>query len=278
MDDILDILYDYSINNRIFDKEAISKILDVLLTINSFDDKISYLICKDDKTNLSNTSNGGVLGEFDMNSKIYIYYWEMLNAIRKNKYRTAIDEKYDLNSKETAFKKNMFILQTLFHELEHAKQAQIVDDMQDNSLEKKLYQFEINYVCVQDDVLSKGMLRYFITLFKHEFIYNMNYNISFMERMANIKSYEEICNLLLKLGNDFNKLYDIQKEVKDRFIVKDYKDGLIGPTTRFISNLGYTKYFTKNDLLEALSELSLDDRIRYGFRITEDEYTKKIKK
>ncbi len=277
MDNVLDIFYEYSINNKLLDRKAISKILDIILKNNKFDDKILYIITKDSKFDITSMGNCNILGEFDMDSIIYIYYWEMLKSIRKKKYLTNIDRKYELNNIEIMFKKNMLILQTLFHEVEHVKQLESVKNIYNNSIEGKLYQYEINYIYPHYDIFDKGIISYYSSLIKHEIIYNNNYNISFMERMANIKSLEEIYKLLLRLGNDYSKLYDIQREIIDDYMIKDYSNGLIGPTTRFISNLGYNRYFTKDDLLSITEKLDFDDRIIYGFQISEEEYKKRIK-
>ena len=279
MDNVLDIFYEYSINHRLLDRKAISKILDIILKSNNLNKDISYIISKDSKFDITSMGNCNILGEFDMDSIIYVYYWEILKSIRKKKYLSYIDRKFEFDNIEIMFKKNIFILQTLFHEVEHAKQLESTKDIFNKSIETRLYQYEINYMYPHYDIFDKGIISYYTALIKHEIIYNKNYNISFMERMANIKSFEEIYRLLLKLGNDYRKLYDIQREIIDDYMVKDYDNGgLIGPTTRFICNLGYTYYFTKDDLINMNEKLDFDERIRYGFRITEEEYKKKIKK
>lgn len=278
MDNVLDILYEYSINHRLLDRKAISRIMDIILKTNNYDNKISYIISKDSKFDIANWNSDSVLGEFDMKSTIYIYYWEILKSIRKKKYLSSIDRKYELSELEIAFKRNLLILETLFHELEHVKQLEIVRNIYNRSIEGKIYQYEINYMHPNIDIFDEGIFGYYALAVKHTLIYNRNYNLSFMERMANIKSLEEIYRLLLKLGNDYSKLYTIQGKIIDYYITREYENGLIGPTTKFITNLGYTSYFTKDDLLNIIKKLNLDDRIRYGFTITEEEYKKKIKK
>ena len=86
MEEILKILYDYSINNKVLSKDAIGRILTIVLEINNLQNKISYEIINDEIISLQNIwDNNNILAEFDMDTTIYIYYLEIFKSIYKNK-------------------------------------------------------------------------------------------------------------------------------------------------------------------------------------------------
>lgn len=278
MDNVLDIVYEYSINHRLLDRKAISRILDIILKINEFDDRISYRITKDNKFDLTNIFDSNTLGEFDMNSMIYIYYQQMLKGIRKNKHLTKFDHYYELNNIDIMFKKNLFILETILHEIEHVKQLKTIKNLFEDSIEAKLYRYEYNYLSPCYDFFETGFVSFYIEIFKRELVYQRYYNISFLERMAKINSLEQIYKLLYQLGKDFSRLYGIQRYVINDFMMREYGDSLIGPTIRFMSNIGGMREFNLQGLPSVIDKMSTDERIRYGFNITDEEYKKRIKR
>lgn len=270
MDDILDIFIDYTYKNKVFDISAINKIFNILLVNHNFDGKITYVITK--KKNIDNT-----LGEFDFNSTIYICYYEMLKRLRQKAYLSKFEKNDSLSNIEITGRKNAFILHTILHEIEHIKQIESVKDIRNKSLETKLYQYEINHMRPHDDILDIGIIKFYLKILRCNIVYKRDYHLSFMERMANINALEEIKNLLAKLGSELNNIYDAQSDMLNEYIVAEYKKNLIGPTTRFIYNLGYSRDFTQEDLLNINENFNFDNRLRYGFKITEEEYNKMLK-
>ena len=97
-----------------------------------------------------------------------------------------------------------------------------------------------------------------------------------MERMANLNSSLIIANLLHNLGNDLNNLYNIQNTIMNYYLIKDYNNNLSGPTIKFITNIGYINDFKEQ--IDTINNMSFEDRLKYGFMITKDEYLKKVKK
>ena len=277
MDNVLDILYEYSINHRLLDRKAISKIIEIILRDINLNKKINYIISKDNRFDLTNLFNSNILGEFDMDSTIYIYYWQMLKCIRNNRHLTKFDHYYELSNKDMMFKKNILILEAIIHEIEHVKQLQSMKDVYDHSFITNLYRYEYNYLSPDYNFLGTSFVGCCIDIFKRELIYHRNYSISFLERMAKINSLEEIYRLLFQLGKDYSNLYNIQRYVINDYMIREYSEGLDGPTTRLISNIGITRDFSIQDYYSIITNMSLDDRIRYGFKITEEEYKKKIK-
>lgn len=277
MDNVLDMLYEYSINHRLLDRNAVGKIIEIILRDINLSDKINYQISKDNKFDLTNMFNSNILGEFNMNSTIYIYYWQMLKCIRNNKHLTKFDHYYELSNKDMMFKKNMLILEAILHEIEHVKQLQSIRDVYDHSFITNLYRYEYNYLSPNYDSLEIGFIGYCVDIFKRELTYHRYYNLSFLERMAKINSLEQIYRLLFQLGKDYSSLYNIQRYLINDYMIKEYSDSLDGPTTRLISNIGIIREFSKQDYPSIISNMSLEERIRYGFKITEEEYKKKIK-
>lgn len=272
MDNILNIFYEYSINNKLLDKQAITKILDIILKELNFNNKIIYSISKDERFDLSNIWNSNILAEFDFDSIIYIYYLEILKSIHKKKYLTKFD--INLNNTEISFKKNILIIETIFHEIEHVKQLEKIKDIYNGSIESELYRYEYDflYPCLEDE----SFITYHKDSIKRDIIYLKNYKYSFMERMANLNSSLIIANLLHNLGKDLNNLYNIQNTIMNYYLIKDYDNNLSGPTIKFITNIGYINDFKEQ--IDTINNMSFEDRLKYGFMITKEEYLKKVKK
>lgn len=278
MDNILDIFYEHSKNDKLLTREAIKKILDIILNELNLENKITYSLSTDEIFDISNIWNINVLAEFDMDSIIYIYYLELLKSINKKKYRTKFDKNYNLTDNDMSFKKNILILETIFHEIEHVKQLEIVKDIYSDTIEAIIYRYEYDFFYSELEEEYESNISYYLNVFKQNIIELTTYNISFMERMANINSFKEMYNLLYKLGNNYSNLYNIEKDILDDYIIKYYSTDLNGPTTKFINKIGYMEEFYECNYPNIIDKMSLEERLKYGFKITNEEYKKKVKK
>ena len=270
MNYVLEIFMDYTKRNRLLDEVAITRILRALITERNLEGDLSYVMS-------DRMPSDRTLGEYDYVSTIYMYYRMMQNRIQEKAYQTKFDKDYDFSSFEVMARKNLFILFTIFHEFGHVDQIHSLHDIYHPSLERDLYHYEINFARHHEDVFDVGILRLYLGILRRNFKYSRNYKLSFMERMANIQAFEEELEFLRKIGPECKNVSQVEKEVLDNYMSLQYKDSLEGPTTRFIKHLGYTKKITKEKIAELNQELPFEERFRYGFNLTEEEY-QKIKK
>ena len=268
MDEIFAMLEDYSKRNIIFTRKAIERILNILLQIDNLQRRVSYEISRDEIISLDNLQNKNILAEFDMDSVLYVYYREILKSIYKKKYLS----KYDTNLSKIAiaFKKNIMIIETIFHEIEHANELVKIQNVYDGHIATQIYRYEYDYQFATDDI---GMIEFI----KRSIIFRRCYNISFMERMAEITALERTGTLLEPLDGELAILKENERKIKEDFILKEYQNGLSGPTTKFLSCIDCLKDFNDSGYMNVIRSMPFEERLRYGFGITESEY-KKVKK
>lgn len=160
-----------------------------------------------------------------------------------------------INSFEKVLYKNLSILQVILHEVEHANQQRIA--YKDNSLEALI--LRLSYL-----------------------VNNVIYELSPEERLAEIKSFDEIYNLINCLDYNLYCLSNIIKNDKLRRQLRGYHY-----KNNYIS-IPIVDYFTigkRKDLLEVFSfnnntfdKFTLEDRFKYGFPISLEEYGESMKK
>ena len=270
---LLDILLLYASRLKLLDIEAINKICDIILKENKLNNIINFKIINNRDSKFINT-NGVKLGEYDMDHTIYIFYNDILNCIKNDTLTNGYYDRYDLNDFEDTMVNNINILETIFHEIEHAKQVLKVKDISDSSIERVIYQYEYDFMYPDDSFNDSSLVRHYINSFKKYIIYNLNYNISFMERMANINSKEVLINILRELGSDFKNIYDIQKKLLDIFMFKEFKYNISGPTNTFLYKINCMEDFVKSGYSLIVNEMNFEERYRYGFGISNTEYKK----
>ena len=166
MENILKIIYDKTINNKIIDFKDIEKILDLLIVEKSLPIR---------SNNLASYSNY---------SKKITIYTEMIDKMVKDIENNLLN----VNGFETTLYKNLSILQILLHEVEHANQQKIAYN--DNTLEALI--IRLSYLVNYD--YDEKMYEYCPE-----------------ERLAEIKSFEEINTLISYTNNKLNSLPSIVK-------------------------------------------------------------------
>ena len=162
------------------------------------------------------------------------------------------------------------IIETIFHEIEHVNELVKIGDPYDGSIETQLYRYEYDYQFATDDLNP-------IEFLKRSIIFRRCYKISFMERMAEIVAFERTGELLTPLDGELAILKENESKIKDDFILKEYENGLSGPTTKFLSCINCLKDFNDSGYTHIVNRMPFEERLRYGFGITEAEY-KKVKK
>ena len=163
------------------------------------------------------------------------------------------------NNFETTLYKNLSILQILLHEIEHANQQKIAYN--DNTLEALIIRLSYLVDNGYDEIL---------------------YDSCPEERLAEIKSFEEINTMISYINNKLILLPDIieMEKLKRQLRGYHYKNDII--------TIPIVDYFTlgnKKELLEifdlsnnVLENYALNDRYKYGFPISTNEYGISMKK
>jgi hypothetical protein len=152
---------------------------------------------------------------------------------------------------------NLLVLQTLLHEIEHAKQYKLKDSGTD--MESELIRLT--------DVDGPET--------------NESYEYSFVERLAEVRSFQTILDMCEQLCISDQRIYDYFNkgyfdaalrgyhfEDEKGFYASEEDGFLVAPTVKYLS--------MHNGDLVKLSELALsiegDDRIIYGLPISVEEY------
>ena len=271
MDNLLDIIYTYTTNNKILDEYAVKNILIQLLKDNKLDTFINYKIVNKKRLDTS-FGNKQILGEYDFHDNIFIYLNEINKYINCNKWKTIYHKEYEYNNFYECLAKNMIILETIIHEVHHAKQVAMTQDIYDYSVEKQIVRYEIDYINPYFDIFDLNFIEFYFDYFKRKINYYHCYNISFMERMANNISLNKIKEIIIKLNLDNNFLYDVYKKISITYLLKEYKNNLLGPTIKFMKRIGCTDEFNNSDVFDMIDSMEYNERIKYGLPITEDEY------
>lgn len=267
MKNILDIIYDYSKKYKILDETAINKIMDELFRINDFQD-ISFNVI----TNKVPFNRD--LGTLDYKD-IYIYLYNLNKKIKKNDYRIESHLEEELPLFEKFIRMNCVILLTCLHECEHVLQDKMLEDKNDDTLEKKLIRIESDYLdsieqrLIHYDPIDKALcfIPDYIFLAKSKRIYDFNYDISLLERLANLNAYEKIKLMLKEIENELTKLMALMDQIILTTQMETYVDKW-GPTLLFFDKIGY---YSRAYQYESLS-IPYEDRIRFGLNLTDEEY------
>ncbi len=236
METILKIIYDRSIKNKILNIKDIDEILGLLVINKCLNDYVLNISIQPIRSNnLASYSN--------YTKKITIYpeaIEQMIKNIEKN-ILIASDFKITMY-------KNLSILQVLLHEVEHANQQKIA--YTENSLEALI--IRMSYL-VHDGYSEKL------------------YEYCSEERLAEIKSFEDLLLMINYLNKKLNNLPEILNTEKLQRLLRGYHyvNGFVGAPLNTYFTIG-----NRADLLNCFSlntEL-LDERMKFGFPISIDEY------
>lgn len=247
MENILKIIYNKALNNEILNLKDIEKILELLVIEKCLNEYILNINVQPIRSNN--------LASYSNYTKKITIYTEMIEQMVKDIENNILNT----NNFEIILYKNLSILQILLHEVEHANQQKIAYN--DNTLEALI--IRLSYL------VNNG--------------YDENlYEYCPEERLAEIKSFEEIKSLIGYINKNLVSLPDIieMEKLKRQLIGYHYKDNNI--------NVPIIDYFTlgnKKHLLDAFDltnnvteEYTLNERFKYGFSISTDEYGTSMKK
>ena len=252
MENVLKIIYDKSIDNKIIDIKDIDKILELLIIDSQLNNYILNIDIQPIRSNnLASYSN--------YSKKITIYSQTielMLKNIENNLLTTNVFEKM--------LYKNLSLLQILLHEIEHANQTKIA--YTENTLEAFIIRMAYT-VCDS----------YFESLYEY----------SPQERLAEIKSYRKIISLISYIKNKLETLPLILETEKLQRYLRGYhysNGKVICPFITFFTTgkkeqiLLSFEWYSKQSLDLVYKEYNLNERFNYGFPISLEEYSNSMKR
>lgn len=279
-EELLFLIFDYSINRKIADNAFCDKLLEIVLNHRGLHDfvKDAYYIRGEERTKTDKTA----AYYMSVDRKIVV---DFDNIESRLNYLKLVDPKF--NELEVYLIRNIIIARTLLHELERANQIKKVATGQ-NGLDARILELSPIYINLKSilDLLSRGLSREeaesIIDPLKEQYL--QFYKSDPSERMAEIDSYKTTNSIL----NMINKpiplvrrhqnselaytLLDGYKEITDVFPNAPTLNNLyhLGSLNR-LSIAGYTiKDF--REFFTAISSMSLDKRLYYGLTISNDEY------
>ena len=256
MEKILEIVYNYSINNKILDIKSIERIVELIIDTRKLNNYVNNIVVESDNSKkLASYQN--YLKQISINA-------QMIDIMLKRLEDNIIIE----NSFEKLFYKNLSVLQVILHEIEHAYQEKIM--LLENSLEAFI--LRISYMVREED--SKRLYEYCL-----------------YERLAEIKSFEMLSEIV---SLDFKELKQVGCLVKNdklqrmlrgyhyngtEYINYPIEEYLIGCNKKELLN-SFDWYSDDNEscIFNSSEKYKLYDRYKYGFPISKEEYADPMKK
>lgn len=247
MENILRIIYDKTLNNRILDLNDIEKILESLVMYKCLNDYILNINVQYIRSNN--------LASYSPHTKKITLYITVVEQMIKDIETNILNA----NDFEIMLYKNLSILQVLLHEVEHANQQKIVYD--ENSLEALI--IKLSHL-----VIDNGNEKL--------------YEFCPEERLAEIKSYDEIIELIKYLNKELLILPEILNTEKLRRLLRGYHYSNSSITVPIID---YFTFGKKSEVLKVFDlstdvkkKYTLNERLKYGFPISIHEYGYSMKK
>ena len=290
MNNIFDMLFDYSKQNKIIDFYFINKTFLTLIKENALEDYVKNIKYE----NLS-IHGSGTMACYCYDLKRISFDFNAIGgdlaSIKKEDYYNSF------SVLERVIFLNTFILMYMLHEIEHAKQHKkgLMDDLEFETLLFKIVfyvRYEIaskynhyhqNGFCLvsnRGDYLSSQDL----TLCNN--LDNKFGVASPIERLAYIKSIKECRNLLSSVESEIPNVMEYFNFLLDYYLIRDYyPQSKLCPTERYLrefKTLGIsgTEKLFNDDFFKALREAHndrLEKRLTLGLNIHPYEY-KKIKR
>lgn len=240
MENILKIVYDKSIQNKILNINDIDKILELLVFNKCLSD---YVLNIDIQPIRSNN-----LASYSSYTKNITIYTKTVDQMIKDIEKSILIT----NDLEILIYKNLSILQILLHEIEHANQQKIAYN--ENSLEALIIRLSYLVSNTYGDRL---------------------YEYCPEERFAEIKSFEELLLMINYLDKKANNLSEILNVQKLQRLLRGYH--YINCSVASPLNTYFT-IANRPDLLNCLNLKTnlLEEKMKFGFSISVDEYKKSM--
>jgi len=257
METLLSLIYDYSINKKILDIKSIEKIIILLIDTKKIHEHILRI-------NIINENNKKLASYYNYTKHIEI------NSLCINNMLTNIDNSIIITDEvEKIFYKNLLILQIILHELEHANQEKII-------LNKEVQDIEQLILIFSEQVDNNIKIKL--------------YEICPEERLAEIKSFKDILDIINPIKKQYYELSEIIKIEELQRLLRGYHYN----NSNFVDS-PLISYFSKGNKIEVLNnfnwynkdiniclsstilEYKLLERLKYGLPIETEEYAASMK-
>lgn len=277
---LLKLLYEYSANGKLADGKYIQELIGIVVDEKNIDDYVGGLLITGKDHSLREPNS--LLAVYYPNKKLIAVYLEAIEEMLKgaNVYHDMFTDF------EQLFYRNLLVTQVVLHELEHANQRRIIDN--EESLEGDILRASI---LEQDQDFILKLTRAGLTRKQIELILETQKTMKSEggltlpdERLAEIKSHEEVASVLTEISSEVPNLVDFEKtsilESKLRGYTYD-KGMIVSPTVDYLVSTGKSfalqkfEWFNKDSracLKNVQSMFSLDERLTYGLPINSSEF------
>lgn len=243
-EEILKLLYDYSLKGRIVDKKFIEKIIEIITLKRSLTNQVLDLKIEDTQEDL-------VLATYKHKEKIVVFYKNNINKMLE------LLKKYDclFTDFEKILYRNVFIIETILHEMEHAYQMKIINDLSNCNIDARLLRETFNEDCLNEEIYLKY------------------YRVIPLERLAEFNSWFTMVNILKSISKKVSSLYEFTATVFIEECLRGYEDN--NPSEEYFKSINKTKFY--ESIKKELEKSSLRLRVMYGMPIDLEEKHKLVR-
>ncbi len=276
-ENIRKLINDYSLNNKYVDEYFFNILFNEFMNLYKLNNTVKDF-------NINNDNNNFAEATYNIDKKIItINYFLLEDYIKDGKVN-------NYSNNNLYYFVNMKFLLAVMHELEHAKQLELLSTSK-NDLTNLLIKYGYSFTILEfrNSIYTK------LCNYQVNNLYEKTYNYNPIERMANINS-------LFQLLSIFNKEYNLSDRVFNYFMNEMYKiipngysknifNNIISPTEVFfkmINNQNIWKNldfynFNRHKMLELVTNKhTLEERLTLGLPLSYDEIKnysyKKIKR
>ena len=276
-ENIRKLINDYSLNNKYADEYFFNILFNEFMNIYKLNNTVKDF-------NINNDNNNFAEATYNIDKKIItINYFLLEDYIKDGKVN-------NYSNNNLYYFVNMKFLLAIMHELEHAKQLELLSTSK-NDLTNLLIKYGYSFTILEfrNSIYTK------LCNYQVNNLYEKTYNYNPIERMANINS-------LFQLLSIFNKEYNLSDRVFNYFMNEMYKiipngysknifNNIISPTEVFfkmINNQNIWKdldfyNFNRHKMLELVTnKYTIEERLTLGLPLSYDEIKnysyKKIKR
>ncbi len=275
-DEIFDLVYDYSVNNKLADRKFIDRVIEIALEGKKL---FEYVL----STLYTSNDNSNTFASYDALNK------EILIHVENMKFLRQTHGYYDFLSSEfeRVMLKNLRVVQVVLHEMEHASQCKSIDCDNNNSIENSLLKASFYLLLV---IRNPQILEQFSNKERQAFfslgseLRRQYYDFDPAERLAEINSLESIISIILPIKKEFPDLYEFEIFELIREHLRGYFDSYrkrgVCPTQLYLSAIGHNDVWTNfdfynNDVKKLKKQVSdkydLIERLRLGLPVSDAE-------
>lgn len=285
--DILKLIYDYSIDGKIADLNFVESLIDIVSDSRQLHDYIKALEC--DEKRVITDSGKLRLANYDVISRVM-----KVNISSVKKYLANFVNRYGdrFSYFEQLFLGNTVTTCAILHEMEHCEQNKKYHYPTKNT-ESVLIEmgFRASYLSEKlkksyIELINKGYTpKQLATVVSNEIdLRRKYYDYSPVERLADIRSYNMLSAVLAPINDEVPNLYDYYCFNYMNKLISGYEKKnniLIYPVYTYMKGMGYERDWQKFNFHDIdpqvmsdklFSQHSLIERLSFGLPVTFDEY------